>query len=114
MDVRTDVNEVRLCGRIAAAPDVRMFDSGMQLVRFLVASRVDEPRSRIDVIPVTMWNPTDDEMPGQLVVSDRVWVRGSVQRRLHDGPQGRRSSVEVVGHQVSTSEPPDWAGSPIG
>ncbi len=113
MDVRMDVNEVRLCGRIASAPEVRVFDSGTQRVRFLVASRVDEPRSRIDVIPVTMWNPNDDQIPGQLVVSDRVWVTGSVQRRLHDGPQGRRSSLEVIGHEVTTSEPPDWASSPI-
>jgi single-stranded DNA-binding protein len=66
-----------------------------------VTVRVDFPRSRIDVIPVTLWEPSDElvDQPGEK--GQRVWVCGSVQRRHWESPDGRRSRVEVVAEQVN-------------
>ncbi len=69
-------------------------------MRYLVTVSVDYPRRRVDVIPVTLWDPSDDlvDAPGEK--GERIWVCGSVQRRYWESPDGRRSRVEVVAEQV--------------
>jgi single-stranded DNA-binding protein len=96
-----DLNLIVMCGRLAVDGELRVFDSGTKLIRYLVTVRVDFPRSRIDVIPVTLWEPSDElvDQPGEK--GQRVWVCGSVQRRHWEGPDGRRSRVEVVAEQVN-------------
>jgi len=96
-----DLNLTVLCGRLATDAEVRVFDSGTRLIRYLVILRVDHPRKRTDVIPVTLWDPDEEllETPGEK--GDRVWVCGSVQRRYWESPDGRRSRVEVVAEQVN-------------
>lgn len=96
-----DLNLTVLCGRLATDAEVRVFDSGARLIRYLVILRVDHPRKRTDVIPVTLWDPDEElaETPGKK--GDRVWVCGSVQRRYWESPDGRRSRVEVVAEQVN-------------
>lgn len=95
-----DLNLTVLCGRLATDPEIREFDSGARLIRYLVTVRVDYPRKRTDVIPVTIWDPSDElvEEPGSR--GERVWVCGAVQRRYWEGSDGRRSRVEVVAEQV--------------
>ena len=95
-----DLNLTVLCGRLATEPEIRVFDSGARLLRYLITTRVDYPRKRTDVIPVTLWDPPEDlvEEPG--VKGDRVWVCGAVQRRYWESPDGRRSRIEVVAEQV--------------
>ena len=103
-----DLNLVVLAGRLAAPPELRAFAGGSRLLRYLVTIRRDDPRRRVDVIPVTLWDPNDDEitrLPGK---GDRVWVAGSVQRRFWESPEGRRSRLEVVADQVQVRDP-DWA-----
>ena len=96
-----DLNLAVLCGRLATDAEVRVFDSGARLIRYLVILRVDHPRKRTDVIPVTFWDPDEElaETPGEK--GDRVWVCGSVQRRYWESQDGRQSRVEVVAEQVS-------------
>lgn len=96
-----DLNLVVLCGRVCAEPETRKFDSGTELMSLLVTVRVEEPRRRIDVLPVSVWDP--GEVMGGWVpeVGDRVWVAGSAQRRFWDGEGGRRSRLEIVAVQVS-------------
>ena len=55
-----DFNVVVLSGRLAAPPELRVFESGLRLVRYLVTVRADEPRRRVDVVPVTLWEPSDE------------------------------------------------------
>ena len=93
-----DLNLVVLAGRLATAPEVRTFDNGSSLVRYLVTTRSDHPRRRIDVIPVVLWEA--DETAACLGRGDRVWVAGSVQRRFWSDDHNRRSRVEVVALQV--------------
>lgn len=95
-----DLNLIVLCGRIATDPETRVFDSGTRLIRYLVTVKTDQPRRRVDVIPVTLWDPTDElfDQPGGK--GERIWVCGSVQRRFWESPDGRRSRVEVVAEQI--------------
>ena len=96
-----DLNLIVLCGRLATDGEVRVFDSGARLIRYLVTVRVDHPRRRVDVVPVTLWDPPDDleVEPGEK--GQRIWVCGSVQRRFWESPDGRRSRIEVVAEQVN-------------
>jgi single-strand DNA-binding protein len=96
-----DFNLVVLTGRLAAPPELRVFESGLQLVRYLITVRSDEPRRRVDVVPVTQWAPPDDDLVPEPEVGARVWVVGTVQRRFWSHPSGRRSRLEVVAEQVT-------------
>jgi single-stranded DNA-binding protein len=104
-----ELNLVVLSGRLAADPEVRVFDSGSTLLRLLVTVRATEPRRRVDVIPVTVWNPEDELLGEDLDVGQRVWVAGSVQRRFWSASEGRRSRLEVVAHEVSLRDDLDLA-----
>lgn len=95
-----DLNLTLLCGTLATQPELRVFDSGTRLIRFLVIVKTDAPRRRTDVIPVTYWDPPDelvDDLPGRGI---RIWVCGSTQRRYWEGPDGRPSRIEIVAEQV--------------
>ena len=107
-----DLNLIVLCGRLATDPELRVFDSGARLIRFLVTVRAEHPRRRVDVVPVTLWDPPDDiiDEPGEK--GDRVWICGSVQRRFWESRDGRRSRVEVVAEQVTLKEADELA--PVG
>jgi single-stranded DNA-binding protein len=68
----------------------------------LVTVRTESPTRRVDVIPVTLWDPPEELLNGNLKPGRRVWVAGSVQRRFWSGDQdeGRRSRLEVVAEQI--------------
>jgi len=95
-----DLNLIVLCGRLAVDPEIREFDSGSRVARLLVTVRSDVPRKRVDVVPVTWWDPGPEVLEEASVKGRRVWVCGSVQRRFWEGEGGRRSRVEVVAEQV--------------
>jgi single-strand DNA-binding protein len=95
-----DLNLVVLAGRLAAPPEIRQFESGARLVRYLITVRSEEPTSRVDVVPVTLWDPPDDLINADPAPGTRMWVAGSVQRRFWSAEDGRRSRIEVVADQV--------------
>lgn len=99
-----DLNLIVLCGRLAADAELRVFDSGTRLIRYLVTVKTNHPRSRVDVIPVTQWEPSDDTVGNLPVRGTRLWVCGSIQRRFWESPDGRRSRLEVVAEQVHVKE----------
>ena len=102
-----DLNLVVIAGRVASAPEIRVFDGGSTLVRLLVTTRATEPRQRVDVVPVTLWDTDGDKDDFKAATSlergDRVWVAGSVQRRFWSDDNSRRSRIEVVAHHVQRS-----------
>lgn len=102
-----DLNLIVLCGRLAVDGELRTFDSGAQLIRYLVTSRVDLPRRRVDVIPVTLWDPPEELRDEPGLKGERIWVCGSVQRRYWESPDGRRSRVEVIAEQVNFKDVDD-------
>lgn len=95
-----DLNLIVIAGRLAAEPELTTFASGARLLRLLVTVRSQEPRRRIDVLPVVMWDPTEDIAIDGFTRGVGVWVAGSVQRRFWSAEAGRTSRVEIVAHDV--------------
>lgn len=102
-----DLNMVVVCGRLAVDPEISTFDSGTQVAKLLVTVRVESPRRRVDVLPVTVWDRSEgfktlvgDDAP---TAGTRVWVTGSIQRRSWEGPSGRTSNIEIVAEHVALS-----------
>lgn len=99
-----DLNLVVLSGRLAAPPETRTFDSGGRLVRYLVTCRSGDPKRRVDVVPVTWWDPprasTTEGQPGTA-----IWVAGTAQRRFWSQDDSRRSRLEIVADQVCLRPP---------
>ena len=100
-----DFNLVVLGGRLAAPPELRIFESGARLLRYLVTVKSDEPHRRVDVLPVTLWDPHDELVRQDLQPGNRLWTVGSVQRRFWDGTDGRRSRIELIAANVSPRDP---------
>ena len=100
-----DLNLILLCGRLATDPELRVFDSGNRLLRYLVTIRAEYPKKRVDVIPVTLWNPSDEHVDCGPRKGQRVIVVGSVQRRFWEAHDGRRSRIEVVAESVEARDP---------
>lgn len=96
-----DLNMLVLNGRLAAAPDHRILESGSRMARLLVAVRSEEPHSRLDVLPVVWWEPDDEFVAAPPDVGSRIWITGSVQRRYWESADGRRSKIEVVAVHVA-------------
>ena len=99
-----DTNLIILCGRLAVEPELKVLDSGTRLIRYLITVRADLPRKRVDVIPVTVWDPPEevwDEAPER---GRGIWVSGALQRRFWESQDGRSSRIEVVAEQVNIRE----------
>lgn len=100
----TDLNLVVQNGRLATAPELKQFDSGTRILKLLITVRTEAPRRRVDVVPVSYWDPTDEEVADfthRNARGSKVWVCGSIQRRFWESPDGRRSRLEVVAEQVT-------------
>lgn len=100
-----DLNPLVLRGRLAVPGEVRVFESGSRLLRLLVTTKSESPTRRTDVVPVSIWDPDEDLIDQVSEKAVRVWVVGSVQRRYWEGPDGRRSRLEVVADQVTVQVP---------
>jgi len=93
-----DLNLVVLAGRLAAPVEVRDLGEGGRLARYLITVGTDQPQRRIDVVPVTLWNPPTDldaVSPGT-----RMWVAGMVQRRFRPNGEQGGSRLEIIAHHV--------------
>jgi len=95
-----EMNLVVVAGKLAAPSELREFESGSRLLRSLVTVRSDSPRRRVDVLPVTLWDPPLDHEVIDAAVGERVWVVGSVQRRFWSSDEGRRSRLELIAHHM--------------
>lgn len=100
-----DYNVVVLAGKLAAPPEVRKFESGSELIRFLITVRTETPKRRVDVVSATYWEPSEDHSLRDAVVGSRVWVTGQIQRRFWSTDNGRQSQLEVVAHDVTVYAP---------
>lgn len=99
------MNLVVLGGHLAAPPEIREFESGSRLVRYLVTVKCDEPLRRIDVLPVTLWDPDDSLLAEDPKPGRPLWLTGTAQRRFWEGPDGRRSRIEIIASSVTFREP---------
>ena len=99
-----DFNIVVLSGRLAAPPEIRELESGTRLARYLLTVRSGDPRSRVDVVPVTVWEPERSLLALDPSPGVGVWAAGMVQRRFWTEESGRRSRLEVVARHVEFRE----------
>lgn len=99
-----DMNLVVLNGRLATTPEIREFESGSRLARLLVTVRSEAPRRRVDVVPVTFWDPPDDLAGWGPDPETQIWIVASVQRRFWQHEDGRRSRLEVVAHSIQVGD----------
>lgn len=104
-----DMNMVILCGSLAAPAELRQFSSGSELLRFLVTTRTEQPKRRVDVVSVTWWEPGVNEPMRTAPRGTRVWVQGQIQRRFWSKDNGRESRLEVVANEVVVDGP--WEGT---
>ena len=95
-----DLNLAVIAGSLSAPPEIRTFESGAKLARYLVTVRTAEPRKRVDVLPIVQWDPPDEGIADELDRGDRVWTVCQVQRRFWNAAEGRRSRIEIVAHHV--------------
>lgn len=100
-----DFNLVVLAGRLAAPLEHRTFESGSSLVRLLVTVTSVHPRRRVDVVPVTLWDPEPSLVADAPQPGHHVWVAGAVQRRFWEAGEGRRSRIEIVARHVEIVDP---------
>jgi single-stranded DNA-binding protein len=95
-----DLNMVVICGRVVGPPEIEVYESGACRMVLLVAVRSSHPRTRIDVVPVTWWDPPGDRRT-DWEAGTRVWIAGSIQRRFSAAADGRRSRLEVIAIAVN-------------
>jgi single-strand DNA-binding protein len=93
-------NEVRLVGRVAAAPVERELPSGDTVVT--VRLIVDRDRSaaarsaqRVDTIDCVAWTARVQRTVCRWEAGDEVEVSGALRRRFFRVPEGPRSRFEV-------------------
>ena len=106
-----DVNIAILCGTIAGPPEYRAFPSGACYLRYLVTTRTTSPRRRVDVLPVTYWDPPASLIDATGIVGQNVWIVVSVERRFWASGDGRRSRIELVAKSVELRSDADVAES---
>ena len=95
-----DMNLAVLAGRLAAPAEHRQFASGAEYLRLLVTVRTKEPRPRVDVIPVTLWDPPLELVAGCRTPGTRLWVAGALQRRFWAESEGRKSRLEMIARNI--------------
>ena len=107
-----ELNLAVLAGRLAAPPEVRTFDSGSRLIRYLVTVRRDSPPRRVDVLPITRWDPDEDTVADLPAAGARVWVAGTLQRRFWPPAEGGRSRLEIIAYHVDFRPETDATAEP--
>lgn len=111
--MQMDMNVVVLLGSLAVPPELRTFESGSSLVRALITVRTNAPRRRVDVVPVTLWNPRADDPLLSASAGAKVFAVCSVQRRFFTAAQGRQSRLEIVAQHLELEEQAESvAGAP--
>lgn len=108
--VTAGINEVRLVGRVAAAPEERTLPSGDRMVSLRVV--VDRPaagrgertsRQRVDSVECTVWQPRTRRCVIAWRPGDLVEVTGALRRRFfrsNGGAVASRVEVEVATARV--------------
>ena len=103
-DLEVAINDVRLVGRLSAAPAVVELPSGDTLVTFRISVPRAVPRpsaagatngQRVDSVPCTAWAPRLRRSIAGWRAGDIVEVSGGVRCRFYQAGGATRSRVEV-------------------
>ena len=114
------LNVVELEGAVVREPELRFMPSGKQLCEFtLVTNDVRWNKDRGESVPTstfltcTVWGELAEEFVEQIRKSDRVYVKGSLDRRMieKDGRKEEKTRVNVIFWQPTMLHPkPEKSG----
>jgi len=108
------LNLVELEGAIVRDPELRFMPSGKQLCEFLIVTngtRWNRERNEAEVtstfLSCTVWGELAEEFVEQVRKSDRVYVKGTLDRRLieKDGRKEEKTRVNVMFWQPTMLHP---------
>lgn len=102
------LNEIRLCGRLAAVPEEKVLPSGDALVTFrLVVTRLPNRQRAggravaVDTIDCTAWSAALRKRVARWERGDLVSVEGALRRRFWHANGGARSRYDVEVRRAS-------------
>ena len=100
------INNVTIMGRLTAAPELKVTESGTSVLRFCVAvERAYVPKGQerqTDFINVVAWRQTAEFVDRNFNKGQMIAVEGSIQtRKYQDGQGNTRTAFEVVANNVS-------------
>src|SRR6476659_3773140 len=103
-DSATDpVNDVRIVGRLSAAPEARELPSGdtVLLLRLVVARDGKGPsKQTVDTLDCAVWNGRLRQRMRPWQAGDILEIRGSIRRRFFQTGHGAQSRVEIEVHEA--------------
>lgn len=99
----TDVNSVRLVGRISAVPEQRTLPSGDELCVCRISVTRDKVRvlpsgrrsSSVDLVDLAAWSARTRRTMARWRPGDEVEVEGALRRRFYRAGERTMSRVEV-------------------
>ena len=91
------VNEVRLLGRVSAAPEQRMMPSGDEMWQLRLVVHRPKPvgKQSIDVVDCVAWSGRARRSVSRWSAGDEVDISGSLRRRFFRGTGRTESRTEV-------------------
>ena len=99
-----DLNTVTLRGSLAAPIELETYPTGAVRARLLVTIRTSDPVRRVDVLPVTVWEPVNH--PGldlDAPLGATVNVTATIRRNFWAAEDSRRSRLELVADTITTT-----------
>lgn len=100
------INTATIMGRLTAAPELKVTESGTSVLRFCVAvERAYTPKGQerqVDFINVVAWRQTAEFIDRNFGKGQMIAVEGSIQTRKYQDSQGiSRTAFEIVAREVS-------------
>lgn len=92
-------NQVVLCGRLTANPELRTTNGGTSVTSFRIAvnRRSREVQTQADFIDVVAWKERGENIAKYFTKGDSIFIVGELQtREWTDKQGGKRTTVEVV------------------
>lgn len=95
------LNEVNICGRLTADPELKQTDSGKAYLNFCVACDRNSKDSGADFINCTAWNGTAEFINKHFCKGKMIIVNGSIQSDSYTAQDGsKRRSTRVYARRV--------------
>ncbi|MDD4001058.1 MAG: single-stranded DNA-binding protein [Bacilli bacterium] len=100
------MNNIELIGRLTKDPEQRKTQSGKSVSSFTLAVNRRSKEDPTDFINCVAWEKRSDFIQKYIEKGNRVYVRGRLEGRSYDKPDGTRVNIwEVI---VDDVEPIDW------
>ncbi len=94
-------NKVVLHGRLTAAPELRVTQSGKKVATFTVAVNRDSSSAETDFIPCVAWEKKAEFVEGYFGKGQEILLDGSLNSRSYSDKEGKhRTAYEVIVNKI--------------